>query len=95
VPLLRRSVCEPYTLWLLEDSFPAGRPPLEDVGVQLVDDVAPYELKTLRLLGSLRARSTRGDAGGPGLRTAAGCPARRGGAVRQIGLTSGALQGGP
>jgi mannitol 2-dehydrogenase len=45
-------VCEPYTQWVLEDSFPAGRPPLEDVGVQLVDDVAPYELMKLRLLNA-------------------------------------------
>ncbi|MGY1856931.1 mannitol dehydrogenase family protein [Modestobacter sp. SYSU DS0290] len=45
-------VCEPYTQWVLEDHFPAGRPPLEDVGVQLVDDVAPYELMKLRLLNA-------------------------------------------
>jgi mannitol 2-dehydrogenase len=45
-------VCEPYTQWVLEDSFPAGRPRLEDVGVQLVDDVAPYELMKLRLLNA-------------------------------------------
>jgi mannitol 2-dehydrogenase len=45
-------VCEPYIQWVLEDDFPAGRPPLEDVGVQLVDDVAPYELMKLRLLNA-------------------------------------------
>ncbi|NEM04622.1 mannitol dehydrogenase family protein [Geodermatophilus normandii] len=45
-------VCEPYTQWVLEDAFPGGRPPLEDVGVQLVDDVAPYELVKLRLLNA-------------------------------------------
>ncbi|MGY1694014.1 mannitol dehydrogenase family protein [Geodermatophilus sp. SYSU D00814] len=45
-------VCEPWTQWVLEDRFPAGRPPLEDVGVQLVDDVAPYELVKLRLLNA-------------------------------------------
>ncbi|MFW3170980.1 mannitol dehydrogenase family protein [Geodermatophilus sp. CPCC 206100] len=45
-------VCEPYTQWVLEDSFPAGRPPLEDVGVQMVADVAPYELMKLRLLNA-------------------------------------------
>jgi mannitol 2-dehydrogenase len=45
-------VCEPYTQWVLEDSFPQGRPPLEDVGVQLVADVAPYELMKLRLLNA-------------------------------------------
>jgi mannitol 2-dehydrogenase len=43
-------VCEPYAQWVLEDSFSAGRPPLETVGVQLVDDVRPYELMKLRLL---------------------------------------------
>ena len=45
-------VCEPWTQWVLEDSFACGRPPLEDAGVQLVDDVAPYELMKLRLLNA-------------------------------------------
>ncbi|MEO7235583.1 MAG: mannitol dehydrogenase family protein [Lapillicoccus sp.] len=48
-------VCEPFTQWALEDSFeggPAGRPPFEDVGVQLVPDVEPYELMKLRLLNA-------------------------------------------
>ncbi len=43
-------VCEPYTQWVLEDSFAAGRPAYEDVGVQIVTDVEPYELMKLRLL---------------------------------------------
>ena len=34
-------VCEPFTQWVLEDRFVAGRPPFEDVGVQVVDDVEP------------------------------------------------------
>jgi mannitol 2-dehydrogenase len=37
---------------VLEDDFPTGRPPLERVGVQLVDDVEPYELMKLRLLNA-------------------------------------------
>jgi len=45
-------VCEPWTQWVLEDSFSDGRPPLEDDGVQLVDDVVPYELMKLRLLNA-------------------------------------------
>ena len=45
-------VCEPWTQWVMEDSFACGRPPLEDVGVQLVADVAPYELMKLRLLNA-------------------------------------------
>src|SRR5664279_5250054 len=45
-------VCEPFTQWLLEDDFPLGRPPLEDAGVQLVQDVMPYELMKLRLLNA-------------------------------------------
>jgi mannitol 2-dehydrogenase len=45
-------VCEPWTQWVMEDSFACGRPPLEDAGVQLVDDVAPYELMKLRLLNA-------------------------------------------
>lgn len=43
-------VCEPFRQWVIEDKFPQGRPALERVGVQFVDDVAPYELMKLRLL---------------------------------------------
>ena len=42
--------CESYTQWVLEDAFPLGRPPLEEVGVQFVADVAPYELMKIRIL---------------------------------------------
>ena len=45
-------VCEPFTQWVLEDAFVSARPPLEDVGVQLVTDVEPYELMKLRLLNA-------------------------------------------
>jgi mannitol 2-dehydrogenase len=45
-------VCEPFTQWVLEDSFSAGRPPYEDAGVQVVEDVEPYELMKLRLLNA-------------------------------------------
>ena len=45
-------VCEPFTQWVLEDRFGQGRPPFEDAGVQLVDDVVPYELMKLRLLNA-------------------------------------------
>ena len=43
---------EPFVQWVLEDDFPTGRPPLEDAGVQLVEDVTPYELMKLRLLNA-------------------------------------------
>jgi mannitol 2-dehydrogenase len=45
-------VCEPYVQWVLEDSFSLGRPPYERAGVQVVDDVEPYELMKLRLLNA-------------------------------------------
>jgi len=45
-------VCEPFTQWVLEDRFPGGRPPFEEAGVQVVDDVVPYELMKLRLLNA-------------------------------------------
>jgi mannitol 2-dehydrogenase len=45
-------IAEPWTQWVVEDRFSLGRPPLEDAGVQLVDDVAPYELMKLRLLNA-------------------------------------------
>lgn len=43
-------VTEPFTQWIVEDSFSDGRPPLEEVGVRFVADVAPYELAKKRLL---------------------------------------------
>ena len=45
-------VCEPFTQWVLEDAFGTGRPLWEDAGVQVVDDVEPYELMKLRLLNA-------------------------------------------
>jgi mannitol 2-dehydrogenase len=45
-------VCEPFTQWVVEDAFGCGRPPLDLVGVQLTDDVEPYELMKLRLLNA-------------------------------------------
>ncbi|MCF8587332.1 mannitol dehydrogenase family protein [Gordonia liuliyuniae] len=45
-------VAEPFTQWVLEDDFAMGRPALEKVGVQVVDDVTPYEHMKLRLLNS-------------------------------------------
>jgi fructuronate reductase len=41
---------EPFTQWVIEDRFAAERPQLDRVGVQLVADVSPYELRKLRLL---------------------------------------------
>jgi mannitol 2-dehydrogenase len=37
---------------VLEDNFTLGRPPYQDVGVQVVADVEPYELMKLRLLNA-------------------------------------------
>jgi mannitol 2-dehydrogenase len=45
-------VAEPFTQWVLEDSFSNGRPRLESVGVQVVSDVGPYEQMKLRLLNA-------------------------------------------
>jgi mannitol 2-dehydrogenase len=45
-------VCEDFCQWVLEDHFVDGRPPYEDAGVQVVADVAPYELMKLRLLNA-------------------------------------------
>lgn len=44
------TVCEPFRQWILEDNFPTGRPALEHVGVEFVDDVTPFELMKLRIL---------------------------------------------
>ncbi|WP_296578093.1 mannitol dehydrogenase family protein [Xanthobacter sp.] len=43
-------MAEPFTQWVVEDHFPLGRPPLEEVGVELVSDVEPFEHMKLRLL---------------------------------------------
>ncbi len=45
-------VSEDFVQWVLEDKFAAGRPAFEDAGVQLVEDVVPYELMKLRLLNA-------------------------------------------
>ena len=42
--------CEPFRQWVLEDNFPTGRPALEKVGAEFVEDVAKYELMKLRIL---------------------------------------------
>ena len=45
-------VCEPFIQWVIEDKFSAGRPPLEVLGVQFVEDVTPYEKMKIRLLNA-------------------------------------------
>jgi mannitol-1-phosphate/altronate dehydrogenase len=45
-------ICEPFRQWVIEDRFTVGRPPLEHVGVQFVDDVEPFERMKLRLLNA-------------------------------------------
>ncbi|WP_432974851.1 mannitol dehydrogenase family protein [Dactylosporangium sp. CA-233914] len=45
-------ICEDFVQWALEDDFSQGRPPWEAVGVQMVEDVRPYELMKLRLLNA-------------------------------------------
>ncbi|MFY0989955.1 mannitol dehydrogenase family protein [Halomonas sp. C05BenzN] len=45
-------VCEPFRQWVVEDRFCAGRPPMERVGVQFVDDVSRYETMKLRMLNA-------------------------------------------
>ncbi|RXG23472.1 mannitol dehydrogenase family protein [Leeuwenhoekiella aequorea] len=44
--------CEPFIQWVIEDNFSNGRPQLENVGVQFVPDVKPYEKMKLRLLNA-------------------------------------------
>ncbi len=45
-------VTEDFTQWALEDRFTQGRPAWEEAGVQVVEDVRPYELMKLRLLNA-------------------------------------------
>jgi fructuronate reductase len=43
-------VTEPFSQWVIEDSFVAGRPAWQEAGAILTDDVRPYETMKLRLL---------------------------------------------
>lgn len=43
---------EAFAAWVIEDCFGDGRPPLEEAGVLVVDDVVPYEMMKLRLLNA-------------------------------------------
>jgi mannitol-1-phosphate/altronate dehydrogenase len=45
-------VTEPFSQWIVQDTFCNGRPPFEEVGVQLVADVTPYERMKTRLLNA-------------------------------------------
>lgn len=45
-------VTEPFLQWVLEDVFACGRPPFENVGVLVTDDVEPYEILKLRMLNA-------------------------------------------
>lgn len=41
---------EPFSEWVVSGAFPGGRPAWQDAGVQIVDDVTPYEQRKLWLL---------------------------------------------
>lgn len=41
---------EPFSQWVIEDDFPAGRPEWEQAGATFVENVDAYELMKLRLL---------------------------------------------
>ncbi|MEC3878122.1 mannitol dehydrogenase family protein [Parapedobacter sp. 10938] len=45
-------VSEDFFQWVLEDTGLIGIPPLDEVGVQLVDDVRPYEAMKLSILNA-------------------------------------------
>ena len=43
---------ESFIQWVVEDNFSAGRPNWENVGVELVQDVVPYEEAKIKILNS-------------------------------------------
>src|SRR3954453_23535163 len=45
-------ITEPFSQWVIEDTFCNGRPPLDLVGARFVPDVARYELMKTRLLNA-------------------------------------------
>jgi len=65
-------VCEPYAEWVLDGTFPAGRPRWEDAGATFSEDVTPFEQRKLWLLngahsllayaGSIRGHATVAEA---------------------------------
>lgn len=65
-------VTEPFSEWVIEGSFPGGRPAWDQAGVILVDDAEPYAQRKLRLLngghsllaylGSVRGHATVAEA---------------------------------
>ena len=69
-------VTEPFTQWVIEDDFAAGRPAWERAGAIMTTDVGPYEQIKLRLLngshstlaylGQLADREFMSDTVGPG-----------------------------
>jgi fructuronate reductase len=60
-------VTEPFSQWVIEDRFAAGRPPWERAGALLVPDARPYEQMKLRLLnGSHSALAYLGALAGHG-----------------------------
>ncbi|KGT88863.1 D-arabinitol 4-dehydrogenase [Erwinia typographi] len=45
-------MAEAFIQWVIEDDFAAGRPALENVGVELVDSVLPWEEAKIRILNA-------------------------------------------
>src|SRR5690606_41791969 len=56
-------VTEPFSEWVLEGEFPAGRPRWEDAGARFTSDIAPFEARKLYLLNG--AHSLLAYAGPP------------------------------
>ncbi len=46
---------EPFSQWVIQSSFAGEHPPLDTVGVEVVDDVAPFEQMKLRVLNGLHS----------------------------------------
>lgn len=43
-------ICEEFRQWIVEDKFTNGRPKLDSVGVEFVEDVGPYERLKIKVL---------------------------------------------
>lgn len=43
-------VTEPFSSWVMSGEFPAGRPPWEDAGAKVVNNIEPFERRKLWLL---------------------------------------------
>lgn len=84
---------EPFSQWIVEDAFPAGRPAWDRGGALFVTDVAPYEAMKLTMLNGAHSLMAYAGvvAGYPFVRDAMAAPAMRRLVERHLAAAAGTL----